>query len=328
MVNPSNAAARLSMIAALILITCGDVFAEATDQVFSGPQPGERVPALKTRNIFVDPPVTLDPVSAAGEKPLLLVFVHKRERPAFGLMNALLRYAVSRQKDGLHSAAVFLTGDLTETSNWMRRIRNYFPRDAVVAVSPDGIEGPGSFGLNRDVTMTILIAQRQLVTASFALVQPSIQADGPKIAKALVDVLGGGDPPDLTKFSRQQMQASRRGSARTGNRSDSPMDAELTGLLRQLIQKDASEDDVRTVAGKLDKHLSRNADAKRRVAEIANRIIRAGRLKNYGTPAAQEHLKRWAKTSDDAAGDRVRESKADESSGKKAGENPEQEKSS
>ncbi len=279
-----------------VLLAAGvEVFAAEGDEIFSGPQPGERVPKLTVRNVFEDPAVDLDPVANAKNGPLLLVFVHKRERPAFGLANTLLRYSLTRKKDGLNTAAVFLTGDLTETSNWMRQIRNYFPPGATVAVSPDGIEGPGSFGLNRDVTMTVLVVKEQKVTANFALVQPSLQADGPKIAKAIVDVLGGGDVPNLEKFSGQRMQQMQRDGGRNARGRSDEQDPKLTGMLRQLIQKDASAEQVAAVAKELNAYLDRNEAARKRVGEIANRIIDAGKLENYGTQAAQEHLKAWAK---------------------------------
>ena len=287
---------RQLVLAIVVSLTAWQSVAAADeDDIFSGPQPGERVPPLTVRNVFEDPAVDLNPVADAEDRPLVLVFVHKRERPAFGLMRTLLQYSLTRKKDGLNTTAVFLTADVTEASNWMRRIRNYFPKGAGVTVSPDGIEGPGSFGLNRDVTVTVLVAKEGRVTANFALVQPSLQADGPKIAKAIVDVLGGGDVPDLVKFSNQRMQQMRRSGGRNSGGRGDEQDPKLTGLLRRLIQKDASEEQVAAAAKELNAYLEKNEAAQKRVGEIANRIIDADKLENYGTKAAQEHLKGWAK---------------------------------
>ena len=305
---------QLVIAIALSLTVVQSVMAENDDEVFSGPQTGERIPPLTVRNVFEDPAVELDPVANAKGGPLLLVFVHKRERPAFGLMRTLLQYSLTRKKDGLNTAAVFLTGDVTETSNWMRRIRNYFPKESSVTVSPEGIEGPGSFGLNRDVTVTVLVANEGRVTANFALVQPSLQADGPKIAKAIVDVLGGGEVPDLVKFSNQRMQQMRRDGGRNSSGRGPEQDSKLTGLLRRLIQKDASEEQVGVAAKELNAYLAKSEVAAKRVGEIANRIIDAGKLENYGTKAAQEHLKEWAKkfkpkTRDEAQADKASDDK-------------------
>ncbi len=58
-------------------------------------------------------------------------------------------------------------------------------------VSVDGKEGPGSLGLNRKVTLTILVGNKGEVKANFALIQPSLQTDLLPIANAMVDLIGG-----------------------------------------------------------------------------------------------------------------------------------------
>ena len=64
--------------------------------------------------------------------------------------------------------------------------------------------------------------------------------------------------------------------------------------MRAVIQKAASDDEVDAAARKVDAHIRAHANAKAQVHRIANRIIDAGKLENYGTARAQEHLKRWA----------------------------------
>jgi hypothetical protein len=51
--------------------------------------------------------------------------------------------------------------------------------------------------------MTVLVGKDDKVTANFALVQPSLQADGPKIAAAIADALGQPAPTaeELEKLS-------------------------------------------------------------------------------------------------------------------------------
>ena len=50
---------------------------------------------------------------------------------------------------------------------------------------------------------------------------------------------------------------------------------------------------------------SKDPAIKKRIFEVANRIINAGKLENYGTKKAQGFLKKWAKE----FGDEKRESK-------------------
>lgn len=195
-----RAAGRAAWIAVTLLsvATAGG----QQEPVFSGPQVGEKLAPFQIKGVFGPQAAKqIDLVSEAGEKPVIVVFVHERTRPAFGLTNTLMRFAASRAKDGLVAAVVFLTDDPTSTERWMKQVEQHFPQGATLGISVDGVEGPGAYGLNRNVTLTVLVAKQNRVTANFALVQPSLQADGPAIFKAIVDVLGGGEVPDIAQFS-------------------------------------------------------------------------------------------------------------------------------
>ena len=72
-------------------------------------------------------------------------------------------------------------------------------------------------------------------------------------------------------------------------------DRRLTALLRPFIQKDASEEDVTKMAKEIEEYLAKKESAQRELGQILTRIINADRLKMYGTPAAQVHLKKWHK---------------------------------
>lgn len=272
---------------ALATLLCG--IAAAQEQVFSGPQVGETLPPLTVRNI-VGPQTAQesDPVTAADGRPLLLIFVHKRERPAFGLANALTKAAVEREPQGLQRQLVFLTEDPTTTQSWLKQIANYFEKDTPVGISMEGAEGPGAYGLNRNVTMTVLVGREGKVTANFALVQPSLPADGPKILQAIWDATGGGDVPNITKFAPQAMRARMRAGG------DTPQDERLRELLRAVIQKDATTDQVETAAKAVEEHVAANRTARAQLGQITQRVVAGAKFADYGTPAAREKLKAWA----------------------------------
>lgn len=40
---------------------------------------------------------------------------------------------------------------VTETAEWMNRVPEYFPKQIRLGISVDGKEGPGAYGLNRNV---------------------------------------------------------------------------------------------------------------------------------------------------------------------------------
>ena len=202
----------------------------ADEPVFSGPQVGEAVEPFKIRQALGDAAgEELDVVAKAEGKPLLLIFVNEITRPSVGLTRIIADYAATRAGDGLHSAVVLLTADATATETWIKNARHALPPKTAIGISIDGAEGPGAYGLNREVSLTVLVAKDNKVTANFALVQPSVQADGPKILKALVDVLGGGEVPKIEDLAGGA--AMRREGRPAAIAAD-----ELRALLRPVIQ--------------------------------------------------------------------------------------------
>ncbi|HEX2476488.1 MAG TPA: hypothetical protein VHK01_17170 [Lacipirellulaceae bacterium] len=257
-----------------------------TEPVFSGPQVGEMLPPLPVRGVFdKEAGKELDFVSAANGKPIVVVFVHQLDRPTVGMARALTTYTLERAKDGLTTGIVWLDNDPTEAENTLKRIRHALPRDVPIGISLDGREGPGSYGLNRNVALTILVGNEGKVTANFALVQPSIQADLPKVFDEIVRLIGG-KAPDVAQFAgpREAMRGMARGEP----------DPRLRRLIRPVIQLDATEEDVDKAAAALEAFLADNEAAQKEVGRISNTIVGSGKLSNYGTPRAQEYLRKWA----------------------------------
>lgn len=279
-----------------ILLTLSTVLlcaqsSRAEDPVFSGPQIGEKLVQFEAKGVFRDlDGKKFDLVKQADKKPVALIFVHARTRPAFGLTNLTMKFAATRAKAGLHSGVIFLTEDPTSTESWMRRVDKHFPKGVAYGISQDGADGPGAYGLNRNVTLTILVAKEGKVTANFALVQPSIQADGPKILKAIVDVTGGGNVPSIEELAgpRYRGQDQKKPPARQ-------TDPKLTSLLRSIINKQASNEDVDKAAKDLEEYVAKNETARKELGRITTTVVDSGKLSNYGTAAAQTKLKEWRK---------------------------------
>ncbi len=176
--------------------------AAAERPIFSGPQVGESLPTCNVEVVSGDKKgQTIDLVKEIGDGPVLVVFFHQRTRPAFGLMNAICKFAGGRKDPAMKSAVVFLTDDPTEMRQWTGNVTKHFSPRTLYSFSPDGNEGPGKVGLNRNVVLTVLVATKGKVTNNFAIVQPQLQVDGPKIIKAIVDATGGGKVPDISELS-------------------------------------------------------------------------------------------------------------------------------
>lgn len=257
----------------------------ADEPVFSGPQPGEKLTPFRI-TASAGEEGELDIIAKAQDKPIVLVFVHERTRPAFGLANLVMRLVSARGKEKVVGGIVFLDADPTATIDWMNRIQNYFPKDIYKGVSPDGLEGPGAYGLNRNVAVTVLVGKAGKVTANFALVQPGIEADGPKIFKAVAEVLGEDEIPTIADYSRTPGMRRSSGEGQNIN---------LRPLLAPLIKKNATDQEVDAAAKKVEDFAAENPQARRQIGDTARRIIAADRLSSYGTKKCQEYLAKWAK---------------------------------
>jgi hypothetical protein len=106
-----------------------------------------------------------------------------------------MHYAAARQDTGLVRGVVYLTDDVAAMKTFLTKIRRALPKkDTPIAISTDGLEGPGSWGFNRNLRMTIVISNKGRTIANFALQQPSVNVDATRVLEELVKVIGGDVP--------------------------------------------------------------------------------------------------------------------------------------
>ena len=299
----------VSRLACIVVCAVGAFACSAhgEDAVFSGPQVGEKLPGLQVQVVASksdSQAEDFDPVADAGDGPVMLVFLHELTRPGFGLIRAVANFAAERSEQDIKTSVIFLTDDVTATRKRATGIRQHFSDDVRYGISPDGKEGPGAYGLNRNVIVTILVGDKGKVTNNFALVQPQLQADGPEILEAIVAVTGGGDVPDVAdlapNYARRMQQAERmqqagRGREGRGTGGRGTQDARLTSLLRSVINKQATPEDVQDAAKKVEAYVKENDAAKKELARIVHTVVNSGRISNYGSETAQEILRKWMK---------------------------------
>jgi hypothetical protein len=193
---------------AVVLVCQATTFAQ--EVLFSGPQPGETLPALTVVDAQVSPgvsagsekPQPYDLVARMDGKSSIYVFVHdllrnKSDEPSLGLSYMLSHYAASREDTGLVCRVVYLTDDVAALNAFLTKIRRALPKKKTpLTICTQGLEGPGAWGLNNNLRMTVVIANDNVVTASFAIQQPSVAVDAERILAELVKVIGG-TPPKL-----------------------------------------------------------------------------------------------------------------------------------
>lgn len=264
------------------------------EEVFSGPQVGEELPSFELTLALGDSAGEVsDPVAIAKGGPLLLVFLHDVNRQSVSMTRVLAEYARSRAKDGLHTSVILLSDDATGAKSTLKRIEHALAKDVATGVSLDGREGPGSYGLNRTVQLTILMANKNRVTANFALIQPSLQVDLPKVVEAIVEQIGG-QVPKLDQLLQNGGGMQRNDRSPQATEQEKPDPEIIRGLVRPLIQLDADKKQVDQAAEAIEQAIEKSPAIRKEIGRISTTIVSSGKLENYGTSHAQEYLKRWA----------------------------------
>jgi len=187
----------------------------ADDPVFSGPQPGERVTpfgVIQVAGSRSGGEFQLLTNDVDGAAPTVLIFVHEATRPGLQLMRPIDLYGMKLASEGVVTHFVWLTADRSKTEDWLRAARASLNLKSPVSISLDGIEGPGSFGLNRKVSLTIVIVKEHKTVANFAIVQPN-ETDAPKILEAMATLVGK-TPPSLDQLRAELGRPTHRDMTR------------------------------------------------------------------------------------------------------------------
>ena len=289
MINVKHYARPTELCKFLVVgLFCGG-WLHAQEPVFSGPQTGEAIAPFEVRSLSAaDAGKQIDYVANADGKPLLLVFVHDLNRQSIAMVRNLTTYSAKRKKDGLQTAVVLLSDDANDAEKNFQRIKHAFNTETPTGVSLEGLEGPGRFGLNRLVMLTIVLSKENKVVANYALVQPSLQVDLPKIAKSIVELIGGPVPTleELVgKDTMRMVQGETKGTPQP----------DVSGLVRPLIQKNATDAQVDQLAEKIEQAMKDDQAVRREIYRVATAVTGGGKLSNYGTTKAQEYLIKWAK---------------------------------
>lgn len=160
--------------------------------IFSGPQPKEKLPSLKAITINGNAKgKTIDFIAKADKKPLVLIFQDEKPLGLRGLVGftRLIAQINSKSKQQISVHVLFL-GDSPDTlTQQASRIVPHIPDNILLGVSPDGREGPGNYGLNRNVAQTILTVKDGKVLHNFALAQPMLSPD-PYVLGGVAELIG------------------------------------------------------------------------------------------------------------------------------------------
>lgn len=271
----------MSALVAFLAIAKGSL----QDPAYSGPQKGEKLPGFKV--LQMNGPEKGREVDWIGEGKggaILIVFVHEVTRPAAQVLRRLDAHAAAR---GVRALIVLLPEDMNKSERYAPILQEIMNYKSVLGISVNGKEGPGSYGLNREMTLTILLGENGAVAANWALRSPS-DTDVPPILQAIDRLVGAQDSPNrmenlrgkdleervaalerevrelriaIERLSRRQFAPAQQGAAAT--------DAALNGLFRRLIRMDASNEEVDRVIGEIESHVADKAELRSQAIETA-----------------------------------------------------------
>ena len=265
---------------------------EGGKEMFSGPQAGEKLPKLNVA--AVGGAQDGKTINALGDNtgPQLLIMSDQYGSSVRGLIG-LLRFAATineKSESKLNAIVVYLGDDKNKLNENARRYGQYVSGKPTIGISMDGRDGPGSYGLNRNISMTIIVANDGKVLYNFPFPQGMLTPD-PHVLGAISEVLQA--KPEVMKEWLIASYGDRARNAANDRAKTGGVD--VRSLLAPVLNKEASDDEIDAAAKRVDLVLEKNKEAATHIGGIAKRIIDAGKLENYGTERSQYHLFKWAR---------------------------------
>lgn len=138
--------------------------------IYSGPQPGEKIPSLIAVNMRGESVgKQFDPVQLAGDKPHIMFFV--KESRTFGRFLGQLRQQLQsieeNSKQAWAMSVIVCTDDANEAQKSFTVLDQRYPKKLVAGLSKDGSAGPPAYGLDKNLTATIIVVNNGKVAHNF-----------------------------------------------------------------------------------------------------------------------------------------------------------------
>ncbi|MDG1808435.1 MAG: hypothetical protein P8J91_11745 [Pirellulaceae bacterium] len=189
--------------------------------IYSGPQRGENVPAFQAINLRGEQAgQDLNPIDLAGDKLHLMFFVgNSRTFGRFlGQLRRQLQAIEKNSKQPWAMSVIVCTDDANEAEKTFAILDQRYPENLIVALSKDGSAGPPAYGLDKNLTATVLVVKDGKVTHNLPHVGNAFYTQ-PHILGAIGEAMGV-DHDTLRKYIDGQAgdavtAANRRGDRKT-----------------------------------------------------------------------------------------------------------------
>lgn len=229
------------------------------EPIFSGPQPGERVLPFQVLQVTGEQAAReFDPTADAGTSPQLYFFfpadVNRVIARALVNVGAI---AGAGSKAGLRSYFIGLSDDLLAADQRLRDVWTSLRPPVAALLSKDGIEGPGSWGLNKKCYSTFVVVRGGRVLYNRAALSPG-PGDFEELRNELSKLLGVSLDVDLDSLNAMGGGMGGRGGregAMAGGRDEGARrpakDAQRARVEEDLAAIAAAIERFRAVRGEL-----------------------------------------------------------------------------
>lgn len=287
-------------------------------ELYSGPLPGEPiVPFEVVAATGPERDTVVDYVTRFDGAPTVYCFVHNVSRASSRTVRALDVACAARADEGLRTLFVMLGSDQDETERYGMIFPGLLDLSSHVGISVDGNEGPGAWGLDRELVLTVTVAKGDMTVASFPLLSPN-ETDVPRIMEAVdpllveletfedlrdevlrlrqdvralqetVAALTGGAAP-APSAEPDMMGGGMRGGAR-GALASEGAPTPLEERMRDLTAEGVTAQQARVIVAELRGMLELDPALAQRFLELAVEVRDAG----HGTDAARRQIEALA----------------------------------
>jgi hypothetical protein len=265
--------------AELKIVDPADWIKDLEKPIYSGPQPGEKVPSLTMLNLRGDKAgQQLDPIELAGDKLHLMFFVSQSR--TFGRFLGQLRKQLQSIEDNSNKpwamSVIVCTDDANEAEKSFAVLDQRYPKSLVVGLSQDGSAGPPAYGLDKNLTATVIVAKKGKVLHNLPYAGNAFYTQ-PHILGAIAKAMEV-DHDTLRKYISDTpgdaaAQAYGRGMQRKQEDSKTP---EKSGFREKITPLVVNNKITRADAGELLRTSGNETGLKSKVEELlnANKITR------------------------------------------------------
>ena len=245
--------------------------------IYSGPQPGEKLPALSVANLRGDQTgQEIDPIAMADGKLHLMFFVSKSR--TFGRFLGQLRNQLQaieeKSKQPWAMSVIVCSDDANEVEKSFTVLNQRYPKNLIVGLCKDGAAGPPAYGLDKNLTATVIVVKDGKVVHNLPYAGDAFYTQ-PHILGAVASAMEvdhqtlrnyiGGKPGDaVTQANRRRMQ----------NNSGTSNNTPEKGFRKKLVPLVADEKITRTEASELLRASADKATLRKKIEDL----LKAGKL--------------------------------------------------